>query len=42
MEIKYDKIIPRFILESMELGKMNNSSFSKYYLSRLKFMDEVL
>lgn len=42
MEIKYDKIIPRFILESMELGKMNNSSFSKYYLSRLKFMEEVL
>lgn len=42
MEIKYNNLIPKYILDVMNLGNMNNVSFSKYCLSRLMFKEEIL
>ena len=34
MEIKFDEFIPGYIKEALEVGKLSQSTFSKYYLCR--------
>lgn len=34
MEIKYDEFIPGYIKEALEVGKLSQTTFSKYYLCR--------
>lgn len=34
MEVKYDEFLPRFIRQSLELGNLRQTTFSKYYLCR--------
>ena len=36
LEIKYDELLPDPIAAAVELGNLVQTSFSKYYLSRLK------
>lgn len=35
LEVKYDEFLPEFIAQQLELGKLRQTSFSKYYLGRL-------
>ena len=35
LEVKYDEFLPRFIASQLETGRMQQTAFSKYYLSRL-------
>lgn len=42
LEVKYDEFIPDHIMQLMELNTLRQVSFSKYYLSRLKFKEDVL
>ena len=35
LEVKYDEFLPRFIASQLETGHMQQTAFSKYYLSRL-------
>lgn len=34
MEVKYDEFLPSYIKSSLELGKLRQTTFSKYYLCR--------
>lgn len=34
LEIKHDELIPDFILQLLELGNLQQISFSKYYMGR--------
>ena len=34
MEVKFDEYLPAFIKENLETGKLQQTSFSKYYLCR--------
>jgi len=34
MEIKYDEFLPAYIKEALELGRLSQTTFSKYYLCR--------
>lgn len=36
LEVKYDEFIPDYIRDVLDLGSLTKTSFSKYYLSRLK------
>ena len=33
MEVKYTEMLPDYIHSSLDLGKLQQSTFSKYYLS---------
>lgn len=35
LEVKYDEFLPDFIAKQLELGKLRQTAFSKYYLGRL-------
>lgn len=35
LEVKYDEFLPDFIAEMLEIGNLNQTSFSKYYLGRM-------
>jgi len=35
LEVKYDEFIPQYILDILELNTLRQTSYSKYYLSRL-------
>ena len=35
LEVKYDELLPDFIGRQLELGKLRQTAFSKYYLGRL-------
>lgn len=35
LEVKYDEFLPDFIAKQLELGKLQQTAFSKYYLGRL-------
>lgn len=35
LEVKYDEFLPDFIARQIELGKLRQTAFSKYYLGRL-------
>lgn len=34
LEIKYDELLPRYILQALDLGCLRRQSFSKYYMTR--------
>ncbi len=34
LEIKYDELIPHYILQALDLGSLRRQSFSKYYMTR--------
>ena len=40
LEVKYDEFIPQYILSTLELNTLRQTSYSKYYLSRLYMGDE--
>ena len=35
LEVKYDELLPDFIAKALEIGKLQQTAFSKYYLGRL-------
>ena len=35
LEVKYDEMLPDFIAKQLEIGKLNQTAFSKYYLGRI-------
>lgn len=35
LEVKYDELLPDFIAKQLEIGKLRQTAFSKYYLGRL-------
>lgn len=35
LEVKYDEFLPDFIAEQLEIGTLNQTAFSKYYLGRM-------
>jgi len=37
LEVKYDELLPQYIYETLNMGTLQRSSFSKYYYSRRKF-----
>lgn len=34
LEVKYDELLPQYILQAVELGCLHRQSFSKYYMTR--------
>ncbi|MBQ0038812.1 MAG: VTC domain-containing protein, partial [Treponema sp.] len=42
MEVKFDELLPDFINESLQTGRLNQTSFSKYYLCRKYNMRSTL
>lgn len=34
LEIKYDELLPHYILQTLDLGSLRRQSFSKYYMTR--------
>lgn len=40
LEVKYDELLPDFIAQQLELGKLQQTAFSKYYLGRLAIQGE--
>ncbi len=42
LEVKYDELIPDYISKELFLKKLEKTSFSKYYLSRIEFKEEIL
>lgn len=40
LEIKYDELIPDYLAEALEIGKLHQTAFSKYYLSRMRIEGE--
>lgn len=41
LEIKYDELLPDYISNVLELNKLRQTSFSKYYFSRIALKEEV-
>ena len=35
LEVKYDEFIPDYIAQVLELGNLNRTAFSKFYLGEL-------
>ena len=42
LEVKYTEMLPDFIYESLNLGKMQQITFSKYYLSEKYRRKEII
>ena len=42
LEVKYDELLPDYIKEVLELGNLQQSTFSKYYLCRKYSMGGIL
>ena len=40
LEVKYDELLPDHIAQQLELGKLRQTAFSKYYLGRLAINGE--
>lgn len=40
LEVKYDELLPSFLKERLEIGKLQQTTFSKYYLCRRFFAVE--
>lgn len=40
LEVKYDELLPDFIAELLEIGTLQQTAFSKYYLGRLAMRGE--
>ena len=42
LEVKYDGLIPDYIAQILETGKLQQTAFSKYYLGRMALAGETL
>lgn len=42
LEVKYDEVLPGYIVDLLELNTLNKTAFSKYYLSRISLGDEII
>ena len=42
LEVKYDELLPNWIIEALEINKLSRTAFSKYAVSRNVLMEEVL
>lgn len=42
LEVKYDELLPSYVSSTIELNTLEQTAFSKYYLSRLRLREEVL
>ena len=40
LEVKYDELLPDYLKNALELNRLTQTSFSKYYLGRLAVMGE--
>jgi hypothetical protein len=40
LEVKYDEFLPDVIAQQLEIGKLRQTAFSKYYLGRLAVQGE--
>lgn len=40
LEVKYDELLPDHIAQQLEIGRLRQTAFSKYYLGRLAIMGE--
>lgn len=40
LEVKFDELLPDFIAKQLEIGKLRQTAFSKYYLGRLAVCGE--
>ena len=34
LEVKYDELLPHYILQALDTGRLRRQSFSKYYMTR--------
>lgn len=41
LEVKYDELVPDYIMEAIELNNLRQTAFSKYYLSRIRMEDFI-
>lgn len=41
LEVKYDELLPDFIAQRLEIGTLQQTAFSKYYLGRLAVCGEL-
>lgn len=41
LEVKYDELLPDFIAKQLEIGSLQKTAFSKYYLGRLAVQGEI-
>ena len=41
LEVKYDELLPDIIAAPLELGKLRQTSFSKYYIGRRAIMGDI-
>lgn len=42
LEVKYDELLPDHIAQQLQIGKLHQTAFSKYYLGRLAIRGEFL
>lgn len=42
LEVKYDELLPDVIAQQLEIGKLQKTAFSKYYLGRLAINNEFI
>ena len=40
LEVKYDELLPDSIAQLLELGSLQQSAFSKYYLGRMAIIGQ--
>lgn len=40
LEVKYDELLPDFIAQQLQIGKLRQTAFSKYYLGRMAINGE--
>ena len=42
LEVKYDELLPDYIAQLLETGKLQRTAFSKYYLGRMALAGDML
>lgn len=42
LEIKYDELLPDYIAQALDTGRMQQTAFSKYYLGRMALLGDML
>ena len=40
LEVKYDEFLPDMIARELEIGRLQQTAFSKYYLGRMALMGQ--
>ena len=42
LEVKYDELLPDYIAQALDTGRMQQTAFSKYYLGRMALLGDRL